>query len=139
MFADRHRARTSHRALTALRWFREFWASDPAASWLALASTRAVLSFASPRGWPCIVVADAGRRTARLYVAATPGAFGSRDALELARAGVGELGLELVALPGGVIVGATRRRWRRRGLWPECDSIDPRAFDRAVAVIDRRL
>jgi hypothetical protein len=138
-FADRHRARTSHRALTALRWFREFWANDPAASWLALASRRAVFSFASPRGWPCLVVAEAGRRTARLYVAATPGAFGSRDALELARAGVGDLGLELVALPGGVVVGATRRRSRRRGLRAERDAIDPSAFDRAIAVIDRGL
>lgn len=138
-FADRHRARTSHRALTALRWFREFWANDPAASWLALASCRAVFSFASPRGWPCLVVAAAQCRSARLYVAATPGAFGSRDALELARAGVGDLGLELVALPGGVIVGATQRRGRRRGRWAECDAIDPRAFDRAIEAIDRRL
>lgn len=133
-FAVRHEARTLFRALTVLRWFREFWSSRPAASWLEFESVRAVLSFASKGGWPCLIVVGLESLGARLYLSAPPSAFGSRARLCAAREQIAALGLTMVALPGGVVV--CDARGRLRGVAAETVGT---VFERAVEVLDRRL
>lgn len=131
-FAARHEARTLFRTLTVLRWFREFWSSRPAASWLEFESVRAVLSFASKGGWPCLIVVGLESLGARLYVSATPSAFGSHARLCAAREEVEALGLTMVALPGGVVV--CDARGRLRGETAETVGV---VFEQAVEVMDR--